>query len=792
MFLVACGTSPSGKPDDSAAPPPLCAGDTCLADTSDIWTLIVNGEPRVSLPLAAFALAHESADDPTRSYDPTYPNAATTWETPLRTEVVARTASTFTTAMYYEHGAAHLTATVGPDDVFTLQWLPEAPTEGVWTGYRVFTSVDPAEGFYGLGELFDRPEHRGTVRPMHLVADFELESSYNEAHVPVPLLIGTNGWGLFVEDDHPTVFDVAATDDDRVFATIGTGPDTLVGLTFYLLGAPEAIDVTARYYSVTGPPALPAPWALGPLLWRDENTGQSQVLDDIDTIRALDLATSGIWIDRPYATGVNTFDFEATQWPDAAAMITDANAAGLRVGVWHTPYINEDMAPELYAEAATNGYFPPAVPIYFNSWGPPIDFTNPDAMAWWQGLIGRYTALGVEGYKLDYGEDVFLGVGGFRNVWAFADGSDERTMHKEFPRLYHQAYGETLGSDGGFLLNRAGTWRDHTITSIIWPGDLDADLSTFRDLRGDGTQAVGGLPSAVSAAIGLGPSGYPFFGSDTGGYRHSPPSVETFVRWFEHTALSAVMQVGNSSSSQPWEILADEPELLDLYRSYARLHLRLTPYLWTQATQLATGGRPLLRPFGLQQPHHGQHPADVYFLGEDLLVAPVIEAGAETRTFPCPEGAWRSWWDGTPLTCTPGADVTVPAPLEVLPLFLQDGALIPLLRPTIDTWAPVSDGSDTESFTNDAGVLFVRAAVGANGTTTLWDGSAFSMTDTGDAVNIDWQEGTVFTAGAGAEVIGFTDTPSRVTKDGASTDEWSWNDGVLHVPGPFASISITR
>ena len=80
-------------------------------------------------------------------------------------------------------------------------------------------------------------------------------------------------------------------------------------------------NLTSRPFATatTGAPALPAPWALGPLLWRDENSDQAQVLDDISQIRTRHLATTGIWFDRPYSTGVETFDFSAAKFPDPHA-----------------------------------------------------------------------------------------------------------------------------------------------------------------------------------------------------------------------------------------------------------------------------------------------------------------------------------------------------------------------------------------------------------------------------------------------------------------------------------------
>src|SRR5262249_47675243 len=160
--------------------------------------------------------------------------------------------------------------------------------------------------FYGLGEWGDDVNHRGHLRPMQLEPDLTLENASDENHAPVPLLIGTRGWGLFVESRRVGAFDVARKEPDLVEVTFGTAEQSGDGLSFHLLGAERALDVTRLYYDITGYPTLPAPWAIGPWFWRNENRDQAQVEDDLAAIRQRDLAASGIWLDRPYATAVNT------------------------------------------------------------------------------------------------------------------------------------------------------------------------------------------------------------------------------------------------------------------------------------------------------------------------------------------------------------------------------------------------------------------------------------------------------------------------------------------------------
>ncbi|MEO5727231.1 MAG: TIM-barrel domain-containing protein, partial [Byssovorax sp.] len=615
------------------------AGDLALRKGAEIL---------LHFPLDGLELGKVTALDDAANYDPTTLAMPSVLQPPpdgleflpvTSIEVTAESAGSLTATLRYAGGnEATLTVDSEAEGRFRLHLIPGSGGAPI-AYFRLRPRADAKEGFYGLGESFDDVNQRGKIRPMQLETDGELESHNNEVHVPIPLLVGTRGWGLFVDSPYPGVFAVAVDQSDLVEATFGTGLASTKGLTFHLFGSERALDITRHYYDVTGYPRLPARWALGPWVWRDENKDQAEVLGDVQTMRDLDLAATGYWIDRPYATGVNTFDFAPAKFPDPKGMIAALHDLGFRAALWHTPYLDDSDASTaaLRAEATSKGYYPPTVGVLLNGWGTPIDLTNEAASAWWQSHLAAYTALGVEGYKLDYGEDVVPGLTSARNPWVFADGSDERTMHGRYQLFYHRPYASTLPADGGFLLCRHATVGDQKNGAIIWPGDLDASFARHREVVKDGSSeyvAVGGLPASIVAGVSLGPSGFPFYGADTGGYRHSPPDKELFARWFEQTALSSVMQIGNSSSTVAWE--ADpktgyDDELLGWYRTYTRLHLRLFPYAWTYAENLLHDGRPLQRPDGLVYPELGQHPSDEYLFGDSLLVAPVIERGATSR-----------------------------------------------------------------------------------------------------------------------------------------------------------------
>ncbi|MBX7081980.1 MAG: hypothetical protein K1X88_22430 [Nannocystaceae bacterium] len=801
--MLACGQAGGGSGSASSADEGTSGpGTSTSADASSggetgvevpaVFALVFDEDTRdtlllrddtvlLRLPPDAWQLGQVDAVDPDASYDPVYA-LPVTFASP--TSVTAVEGGALTLQLGYADGTA---ASVRFDETargrYSAQFLP-APGGTPTAAMRLRARCDADEGFYGMGEVFDAVEHRGRARPMQLEADLQYEGGSNEVHVPVPLAIGTRGWGLFVQDDHPGLFELATEADDLVQVTYGLGPHGDAGLRFHLFAAAHPLDVTAHLWAVTGAPALPAPWALGPWLWRNENTDAAQVLADAQTLRELDLAHSALWIDRPYATGVNTFDFEPTRFPDAQGMIDTLHDLGLRVALWHAPYVSDmdEPALRLHQEALQAGYFPPVTGLLLNKWGAaPIDFTNPDAFDWWAGLLGQYAAMGIEGYKLDYGEDVMTGVGAGRVPWAFADGSDERTMHVRFHSGYHAPYVESLPQDGGFILARAGTWGEQTQASVIWPGDLDADLSRFGDER-DGSRGVGGLPSAVAAGLSLSASGFPLFASDTGGYRDGPPSIETFTRWFQHTALMPVMQIGTGSSDVAWE-LGDE-QMLGWYREATRLHLRLFPYVWTELQALAHGGRPIVRPLGLAYPELGVHPSDVYLLGDALLVAPVIEPGATTRTLTIPPGRWVDWFDGSELDGgVAGRDVTVDAPLSKLPLWLRAGGIVPLLRPSIDSLSPTSAPELVDSFASDAGVLYARAVPEGSAARRLYDGAVLAVARESNATGVQWTSGEVFVGAAVIELLGIPAAPGSVTLDGAPLAAATDADALAAAPG---------
>jgi alpha-D-xyloside xylohydrolase len=771
-----------GLPQAMAPSYGLTAGDYTLRVRPEKRDIALARGDTVLLDFPADALeigTRDAVDDDT-NYDPytlLVPSALypapddLKWLSPTAAEVTSADEHNLSLSLTYPGGVSATLLLEAPRaGSFRATFKPA----GAAIAYlRLRPRADTQEGLYGLGESFDDVNQRGKIRAMQIERSGDTESGYNDVHVPIPFVIGTTGWGLFVESRAPGVLAMPDAGKDRLDVIFGTGTRSADGLVFHLFGEQKPLDLTKHYYDVTGYPRLPARWALGPWVWRDENKDQAQAESDLQTMRDLDLPTTAYWVDRPYATAVQTFDWDPQKFPAPQALIDKAHDLGFGFALWHAPYLDkkDPAVAALRTEAEEKGYFPAVTGLPLNPWGKLIDFTNPDAYAWWQAKIENYTSMGVEGFKLDYAEDVVPGINAGRNVWQFADGRDERTMHAEYTILYHRIYAETLPEAGGFLLSRHGTYGDQTITSVVWPGDLDASFAKNNEMVKDGSDtyvAVGGLPASLVAGLSLGPSGYPFFGADTGGYLHSPPDKELFTRWFEQTALSTVMQIGNSASTVAWEPDAAtgyDDEMLGWYRRYTRLHLRLFPYEWTYAHRLAEDGRPIARPLGLAYPELGVHPNDTYLFGDSLLVAPVLERGVVKREVTLPAGRWIDWWTGA--IVDGGGTIMADAPLDTLPLYLAEGGIVPMLRPTIATMRATKTPDTIDSYATTPGVLWARVAPGAKSTFTLFDGAEIGQEQGSGGVTLSSKDGIEFKYGVMFEVVAMGAKPTSVSDGGA-------------------------
>ncbi len=603
----------------------------------------------------------------------------------------------------------------------------------------------------GTGERFDHVDPRGQIVPMQMALDGGSESGTNERHVPIPFLVSSRGWGLFVESREAGAFDVGKSSPSVLDATFEGGE-----LDAWLFVARDPLAIVAEYTKHVGLARKLPREALAPMYWRNVWTNDVEALGDANELRTRHIPTTAFWIDNPWQTSYNDFTLDPARFADAKAMMDGLAAQGFRTLAWSTPYLDNPQgappanpAQTAFLEAEQKGFFvkdgdgkPYAAPGFDSKkrFGM-IDFSTDAGRTFWAKAAGTATASGFSAFKLDYGEDLIPSFFSTRFEFRFGDGTTGRTA-RAYPIGYHAAYQQALdaASGHGFLIVRASSWGDTKGNAlIIWPGDLDNGFERFGDVGAGSQRLVGGLPACVVAAQALAVSGFGAFGADTGGYRHGKPTKEALLRWAEHSALSVVLQLGGGGDNHaPWTY---DEETATLYKALATLHLGLVPYLSAALARMETEGVPTVIPLPLAFPSDAAaraHADDEYLLGTDLLVAPVIDPGKTERVVHFPAGHWVRWSDGTAFDGP--SDATVPAPLGTPAFFVREGALVPMYPPGVDTLAPATaNGVVSLATRKDAEA---RAIVHGSATASWDDGAKLALVDDGTKLGLTFTAGT--------------------------------------------------
>ena len=299
------------------------------------------------------------------------------------------------------------------------------------------------------------------------------------------------------------------------------------------------------------------------------------------------------------------------------------------------------------------------------------DFTNPEACRWWFDKRQPLLEMGVEGFKTDGGE--FL----FGSNIRLADGTPGGEAHNRYPMQYVKAYHRWMKENGveGVTFSRAGYTGAQTVP-IHWAGD---QLSTGEELRGQ-----------LSAGLSAGLSGVLFWSFDIGGFAGEIPDRELYLRATAMGCFCPVMQwhaeprngqffvTGDAAwnnDRSPWNLASrwNDPSIAEIACAFARLRERLRPMLYEEAKACVKEGRPMIAHLCLDFPDDEQALAcgDEYLLGRRLLVAPIVQPGAEGRRVYLPQGRWKHFFNGKVY----GAAVVDQSPItgEFVPVEKREG-----------------------------------------------------------------------------------------------------------------------
>lgn len=517
--------------------------------------------------------------------------------------------------------------------------------------------IDVDEYVYGLGERFTPFVKNGqTVEMWNEDGGTASEIAYKN----IPFYITNKGYGVLVGNEGDVAYEIASEKVERIqFSVEGERLD------YYFISGKSPMGTVEKYTELTGKPALPPAWSFG--LWLttsfttdyDENT------------------TSGFiqgMADRDIPLHVFHFDcywMEAFEWcnikwdpnvtTDPKSMLQRYHDKGLKICVWINPYIGQKSC--LFEEGREKGYLLKRTDgsvWQTDLWQPGmglVDFTNPDACAWYQSKLKTLLDMGVDCFKTDFGERVPV-----KDIVYF-DGSDPVKMHNYYTYLYNQTVFQLLEEERGkgeaVLFARSATVGGQKFPAH-WGGDCSATyVSMAETLRG---------------GLSLSLSGFGFWSHDISGFEQTAPA-DIYKRWCQFGLLSSHSRLhGSSSYRVPW--LFDD-EACVILKEFVNLKCRLMPYLYGQAVRSHEYGTPVLRPMFLDFPE--DRACDTldrqYMFGSSLLAAPVFKESGEVDYY-LPKGTWVNLITGE--TREGGTWYKETHDYHSLPLMVKENTILPM------------------------------------------------------------------------------------------------------------------
>ncbi len=513
------------------------------------------------------------------------------------------------------------------------------------------------EKIYGLGERFTNFVKNGqSVEIWNEDGGTGTEQAYKN----VPFYLSNNNYGLFVDEPGKVEFEVGSEKVSRVqFSVPGEQ------MTYSVIGGASMKQILANYTALTGRAPLVPDWSYGLWLSTSFTTDYDEktVLDLVDGMAERDIPLSVFHFDCRWMKELEwcNFEWDASKFPDPEGLLAKLHDRGLKVCVWINPYIGQKSP--LFEEGAKLGYFirnTDGSVWQWDKWQAGmaiVDFTNPDATAWYQGYLKKLVAMGVDCFKTDFGERIPTdGV-------QYFDGSDPQMMHNYYTLLYNKAVydvlAETKGEDEAILFARSATVGGQCYP-VHWGGDCSSNYPSMAE--------------SLRAGLSFGLSGFGYWSHDIAGFEDQA-TPDLYKRWTQFGLLSSHSRYhGSTAYKVPWLY---GNEAVDVCREFVDLKLRLVPYLKRMAVQTHETGVPMMRAMVLEfQDDPTCEDIDTqYMLGSDILVAPIFNDEGLARFYVPDAGdgrPWRNLITGTEYE--PGRWYTERYDYHALPVLARPGA----------------------------------------------------------------------------------------------------------------------
>lgn len=536
---------------------------------------------------------------------------------------------------------------------------------------QVLKEIIGNEYYYGLGEETGHLNKKGYYYQMWNTDEPNPHvESFEKLYKSIPFLITLRegiAYGLFFDNTFKASFDLGKENSKYLYYGAEDG-----NLDYYFLYGPTIKEVVKGYSYLTGTTPLPQLWTLGYQQSRHSYDHRAMVEGIATKFREKKIPCDVIYLDIEYMDGYRVFTWDEQKFPGFAEMIKELKEMGYKVVTIIDPGIKKDRGYRIYDQGLAQGYFATdrdGITYVNEVWpGKSVypDFSEQSVRKWWGRNHQELLEAGVAGIWNDMNEPASFAGPLPDDVQFKNDGfpSDHREIHNVYGHLMSKATYQGLKEQTGkrpFVITRAcyaGTQK----YSTVWTGD---NQSIWEHLR-----------MSLPMLMNLGLSGISFCGTDVGGFGFDC-SAELLSRWIQVGSFAPLFRNHSNMYTRDQEPWAFDEQTEEICRKYINLRYRLIPYLYDLMWKGEKTGLPVIRPLLMeyQDDQNTYQINDQFMFGEKIMVAPVLEQGKTFRALYLPAGKWFDYWSGEIIEG--GKRIVRDAPLDVCPLYIKAGSIIP-------------------------------------------------------------------------------------------------------------------
>jgi alpha-D-xyloside xylohydrolase len=664
-------------------------------------------------------------------------------------------------ARYFNGSApgAHITITTpeGKKLLELTSWTMSVPNNKDGNAGILHDKRPSDEAFYQVGAIFNSPndEHYYGLGQNqegyldHRGRRVECWHNYTATAAPsicVPFMVTNYGYGIVWDNPSKTVIEPGFNEQTRWTSEVGDR------VSFFVIAGKNFDEIYSGYRLLTGTTPMLPKAAYGFVQCKQRYITQEEMLKVAKGYRERHLPLDVLVLDWFYFSKMGQFDFVPERFPDPSTMNKQLHDMGIQtmISVWprfepgarfYDFVLKKGWLEHLADGTPTNG-------LPYDRAGSDIDTSNPDAARWyWDTIRDNILSKGFDSLWMDETEPDLPPNGSYLHA-----GPGTRYFNI-YPLVHTSAIYDGFRRDvkhRALILSRDAYLGSQRNGTMVWSSDIYPTWDAYK--------------RQIPTGLNFTASGVAYWTNDVGGWQYLPPVhhpehpplldpsdardnvggyddyPELYTRWFEYGTFLPIMRThGSRKYNEVWSYGRQAEPILE---KYLKLRYELMPYIYSLGYSTYETGAPFMRALFMDFPNDTNVAdlTDEYMFGPAFLVAPVTEQGATTRDVYLPSGTdWYNYWTNEKVHG--GQTLKVNAPIDIIPLFVRAGSIVPT-------------GVEIESTSQQQKIARVRIYPGADADFTLYsdDGSTYAY-EKGDfkITKLHWDDSAKKLSHEGAE-----------------------------------------